>query len=111
MQPEEQVRKRQRVEEPGGKDKPIVGHLAAVAHAIVGWPQGARQPRSPALPQVVPSAGMADGHCGIPYTYHADACPQPWASLAWKLLRSCCMACRMDPDCHFCRRQLQCGLR
>jgi hypothetical protein len=59
FQPEERVRKRQRVEEPGGKDKPVVGHLAAVAHAIVGWPQGTRQPRSPALPQVVSGADAA----------------------------------------------------
>lgn len=52
MQPEQRVRKRQRFEEPGGRDKPIVNHLAAVVHDIVGWPAVVLQPRSPAMPHV-----------------------------------------------------------
>lgn len=52
LQPEQRARKRQRYEEPGGRDKPIVGHLAAVAHDIVGWPTASLQQRSPAMPQV-----------------------------------------------------------
>ena len=53
----------------------MVGHLAAVAHAIVGWPQGARQPRSPALPQVVPSACTADGRFDIQHIHQIKCLP------------------------------------
>lgn len=58
MQPEQRARKRQRrlAEEVGGQNKPIVGHLAAIAqHMGVGT--GAAGPAAGAAPpQVSPPA-------------------------------------------------------